>query len=131
MQASFAGEPGFPRMPLQLILDDDGGIPIPLDESTREAWQLQFDRAIHSGAIEGLRERLASCFASSLAECLDADLKPPSEAQVRYATDITRELGLSLNSEVLRYRGAMSEFIDRYAEAFKNRRRRRLDSERL
>ena len=115
-------------MPLQLILDDEGGIAIPLDESAREAWQLQFDRAAHTGSVESLKERLANCFASSLAECLDPDLKPPTEAQVRYATDITRELGLSLNSEVLRYRGAMSEFINRYADAFKDRRhRRRLD----
>lgn len=115
-------------MSLQLILDGEGGIPIPLDESVREAWQLQFDRATHAGAVDGLRERLANCFANSLAECLDPDLKPPTDAQVRYATDITRELGLSLNSDALRYRGAMAEFIDRYAEAFKGRRRRRLDS---
>jgi hypothetical protein len=116
-------------MPLQLILDDESGIPIPLDESAREAWQLQFDRANHAGGAEMLRERLANCFANSLAECLDPDLKPPTEAQVLYATAITRELGLSLSSEALRYRGAMSEFIDRYVDAFKHRRHRRLNPE--
>jgi hypothetical protein len=116
-------------MSLQLILDSEGSISIPLEESVQEAWQLQFDRATQTGGAEGLRERLAHCFASSLAECLDPDLKPPSEAQVRYATDITRELGLSLNAEVLRYRGAMAEFIDRYADAFKDRRRRLRGSE--
>lgn len=115
-------------MPLQLVLDNEGSISIPLDERVQEAWQLQFDRATHAGGAEGLRERLANCFASSLTECLDPDLKPPTDAQVRYATDITRELGLSLSAEVLRYRGAMAEFIDRYAEAFKDRRRRLRDS---
>lgn len=112
-------------MSLQLILDEADSIRIPLDEAVREAWQLQLDRAVDAGLAEGLRERLANCFALSLSECLDADLKPPTEAQVRYATDITRELGLSLNAEVLRYRGAMAEFIDRYAEVFKEHRRRR------
>jgi len=111
-------------MSLQLILDNEDCIPIPLDDSVREAWQLQFDRALLAGSADALRTRLAYSFASSLAECLDADLKPPTEAQVQYATAITRELGLTLNSETLRYRGAMSEFIDRYANAFKERRLR-------
>lgn len=111
-------------MSVQLILDEEDSIPIPLDASVQEAWQLQFDRAVHAGSIDGLRDRLAYCFASSLTECLDADLKPPTDAQIQYATAITRELGLSLNSETLRYRGAMSEFINRYADAFKERRRR-------
>jgi inactivated superfamily I helicase len=114
-------------MSVQLILDDDGSIPIPLDESVQEAWQLQFERAIHAGTASGLMERLANCFANGLVECLDSDLKPPTEAQVLYATAITRELGLSLNAEALRYRGAMSEFINRYADAFKDRRRRRVN----
>ncbi|PMQ03799.1 hypothetical protein DyAD56_17965 [Dyella sp. AD56] len=114
-------------MSLQLILDDEGCIPIPLDESALEAWQLQFERALHAGTTGGLMERLANCFASGLVECLDPDLKPPTEAQVLYATAITRELGLSLNAEALRYRGAMSEFINRHADNFKDRRRRRMN----
>lgn len=116
-------------MSLQLILGDEGSIPIPLEESVLEAWQLQFERALHAGTTGGLMERVASCFASGLAECLDPDLKPPTEAQVLYATAITRELGLSLNAEALRYRGAMSEFINRHVDAFKDRRRRQSSPE--
>lgn len=112
-------------MPLQLILDDDGGIPIPMDDTVQEAWQLQFDRAAHAGTLQGLRERLGNCFARSLAECLDADLKPPTDAQLSYATAIARDLGIALPHEALRFRGAMAEFIDRYAEAHKQRRRSR------
>jgi hypothetical protein len=110
-------------MPLQLVVDDEGGIPIPLDDNVREAWVLQYDRASSSGGIDRFRERLAMCFASCLAECLDPDLKPPTEAQLRYATDIARQLGIPLPAEALRFRGAMAEFIDRFADTLRQKRR--------
>ena len=110
-------------MPMQLVLDDDEGISIPLDDCTREAWALQCDRAINAGKLEGWLERVAMCFALSLAECLDSDLKPPTGAQLKYATDISRELGVALPSEALRYRGAMTEFIQRFADAMRSKRR--------
>jgi hypothetical protein len=107
---------------MQLVLDDDTGIPIPLDDCLREAWLLQYSRASLYGGIDRFRERLAACFALSLNECLDADLKPPTAAQLRYATSIARELGIALPSEALRYRGPMAEFIDRFADAFRRKR---------
>lgn len=110
-------------MPMQLVLDDDSGIPIPLDDDVREAWILQFDRASACDGVDVLCDRLAECFAHSLAECLDPDLKPPTEPQVRYATDISRRLGVALPAEALRFRGAMAEFIERFAELHRNRRR--------
>ncbi len=109
-------------MPMQLLLDDDSGIAIPLDDCLKEAWLLQYSRASLTGGIDGFRERLATCFALSLAECLDADLKPPTEAQLRYATSIARELGIALPSEALRYRGSMAEFIGRFVDAFRQKR---------
>jgi hypothetical protein len=108
---------------MQLVLNDEEAIPIPLDDGVREAWLLQYNRASLYGAVEGLAERLAACFASSLAECLDPDLKPPTDAQIKYATVIARDLGVALPSEALRFRGAMADFIDRFAEAHKQRRR--------
>lgn len=110
-------------MPMQLMLDDESGIPIPMDDFVREAWAVQFGRAASNQAVEQLCERLAECFASSLAECLDADLQLPTEAQVRYATDISRHLGVSLPAEALRFRGAMFDFLDRFAESHRLRRR--------
>lgn len=110
-------------MPVQLILDDDGGIPIPMDDCIQEAWVMQYERASHAGAVDGFRERLAHCFATSLIECLDPDLKPPTDAQVKYATDIARELGIPLPPEALRFRGSMAEFIDRFADAMRQKRR--------
>jgi hypothetical protein len=115
--------PGYWVHGMQLVLNDDEAVPIPLDDFLREAWELQYHRASFQGAIDGLAERLAVCFASSLAECLDADLKPPTEAQLKYAMTIARDLGVALPPEALRFRGAMAEFIERFVEAHKRRRR--------
>lgn len=108
---------------MQLVLNDEDTIPIPLDDFIEEAWSIQYDRALHSGGAESFRARLAHCFALSLVECLDVDLKPPTPAQVQYATDIARQLGVALPSEALRFRGSMCEFIDRFAEAMRQKRR--------
>lgn len=108
---------------MRLVLDEDGDIPIPLDDPIQEAWMLQYHRALHSGSIDTFRARLAQCFAVSLTECLDADLKPPTPAQVQYATDIARQLGIPLPPEALRFRGPMGEFIDRFSEALRQKRR--------
>jgi len=110
-------------MPLQLLFDEDQSIVIPTDDLTEEAWTLQLGRAMAQGDVEGLSERLATCFAITLIECLDADLKPPTEAQLKYATAIARDLNLALPSEALRFRGAMTEFLDRYVELHKQKRR--------
>jgi hypothetical protein len=106
---------------VQLVLDDDSGIPLPLDEPTRDAWLVQCGRAEIDGGIDRLRRRLAQCFATSLIECLDADLRPPSSAQLKYATDLARKLGVALPAEVIRYRGEAMEFIDRHAGALRAR----------
>ncbi len=108
---------------MQLVLNDEDTIPIPLDDFIEEAWSIQYARALHSGDVDCFRARLAHCFALSLADCLDVDLKPPTPAQVQYATDIARQLGVALPSEALRFRGSMCEFIDRFAEAMRQKRR--------
>jgi hypothetical protein len=105
------------------MLDEEGDIPIPLDDPIQEAWILQYGRALHSGSMERFQARLAQCFAISLTECLDADLKPPTLAQVQYATDIARQLGIPLPPGALRFRGPMGEFIDRFAEVLRQKRR--------
>lgn len=110
-------------MPLQLMIDDSQGIPIPLDRLMEEAWSLQLGRAAAQGAVQSLSMRLASCFATTLVECLDPDLKPPTDAQLKYATAIARDLNVALPSEALRFRGAMADFLNRFAEAHKQMRR--------
>ncbi|HET7332898.1 hypothetical protein [Dyella sp.] len=105
------------------MIDEDQGIPIPLDDLTEEAWTLQLGRAAAQGGVESLRVRLATCFATTLVECLDADLKPPTKAQLKYATAIARDLNVALPGEALRFRGAMAEFLNRFVEVHKQRRR--------
>ncbi|RUL66823.1 hypothetical protein EKH79_03160 [Dyella dinghuensis] len=111
-------------MSFQLIIDQNVEIAIPIDPLTQDAWQIQLERAAEQGAIAGFCERFATCFAMTLRECVDADLKPPTPAQVKYATDISRDLNLPLPSEALRYRGAMVEFLGRFSEIHKQRRSR-------
>lgn len=110
-------------MPMQLMLNDESAIPIPLDDCLQEAWLIQYGRASHAGGIDGLYARLAQCLAASLIECLDADLKPPTDAQLRFAMSIARELGIALPSEAIRFRGQMTEFIGRFADSFRQKRR--------
>lgn len=104
---------------MQLILDDDSDIYIPLDEATRAAWLVQCGRAEIDGAMDRLRLRLAQCFASSLIDCLDADLRPPSPAQLKFATDLARKFGVPLPAEAIRFRGEMMDFIERHAAALR------------
>lgn len=112
-------------MPLQLVLDEYDRIDLPIKDSLLEAWRLQFDRAAMTYNTVVLSERIATCVAEGLTQCLDWDLQPPTEKQLRYANVIARELNVSLSGDALRYRGSMTEFIDRFADVFKARRVRR------
>ena len=69
-------------MSLQLVLDGSDGIDIPLEDSLLAAWRLQLDRAVLTRSTFAMTERLAACFAASLCQCLDPDLRPPTEKQL-------------------------------------------------
>ena len=112
-------------MPLQLVLDEYDRIDLPLADSVLEAWRLQFDRAAITRNTVVLAERVAGCVADGLTKCLDWDLQPPTEKQLRYAQAVARELKVSLSGDALRYRGTMTAFLDRFAETYKARRIRR------
>jgi hypothetical protein len=111
-------------MPMQLVFEDDWVIPIPLDARLHEALDVQRARASRSEMVDALVQRLSTCFANSLTECLDTDLRLPSQSQLGYAMDIARELGVAIPADALRYRGAMGEFINRFADSFNQRRAR-------
>jgi len=55
----------------------------------------------------------------------ERELQLPSPNQIRYATDIARELGVALPADALRYRGAATDFIERFVEAFRTSREQR------
>lgn len=112
-------------MSFEVLHDDVWIIPIASDDYIREAWEVQQSRASSMGASAELSARLVECFIASLTECLDPDLKPPTSAQIVYATDIARVLGVALPSAALRYRGPMASFIESHVDNFNVKRRAR------
>jgi len=111
--------------PLQLLFEDRWTIPIDVDARLREALDVQHARTAHSEMTEAFVARLSNCISASIAACLDPDLQLPSPNQIRYATDIARELGVALPADALRYRGAATDFIERFVEAFRTSREQR------
>lgn len=91
---------------------------IVFSESDQELLGLQMTRCMNCGGIDRVAQWLSVALASSLPAVVDYDLKPPSEAQVNFAMAIARALRLALPPDVLRYRGAMHDFLSSYKEAF-------------
>ncbi len=112
-------------MLVQLVFEDQWSIPVPMDDRLQEALGVQRERAYREESDLAFVERLSTCFANLLTECLDPDLQLPTDSQMKYATDIARELGVSLPADALRFRGAAHEFIDRFEDAFRTNRERR------
>jgi hypothetical protein len=108
-------------MSLKLVLDDSDAIEIPLEDSLLAAWRLQLDRAALARNTFAMGERLAACFAASLSQCLDPDLRPPTEKQLRHALTIARELNVSISGDATRYRGSMVAFIKTHEQSLKER----------
>lgn len=101
------------------IVDDDLdlSVELPFAPLTREALGIQLQRSSFADGYTFFGDRLAR----KLAELLDADLQPPSASQLSYALSISRTLDIALPSEVLKFKGAMFDFLDRYAPMFKAR----------
>ncbi|EIL90926.1 hypothetical protein AB7849_14115 [Rhodanobacter sp. 115] len=112
-------------MLLQLVFEDQWSIPVLMDDRLQEALGMQRERACREECDLMFAERISTCFANSLEECLDTDLQLPTDSQVKYAMDIARELGVSLPADALRFRGAAHEYIHRFEDAFRASRERR------
>lgn len=98
-------------MGLRLVDDDlDLSLDLPSTPGISEAVGMQIERCLIAGGASGFALRLAG----HLVDLLDVDLQPPSPQQMAIATLVARALRLSIPSEALRYRGSMSEFLDRY-----------------
>ena len=106
-------------MLLQLVYEDQWVIPVPVDARVHEALDVQRERALRCEMDEVFTYQLSVCVANSLAAFLDPDLQLPTANQVKYTTDIARQLGISIPADALRYRGAAHEFIERFEEPFK------------
>lgn len=105
-------------MGFRLVDDElDLSVELPFAPPTREALGIQLQRWVFADGYTYLGDRLARKFA----DLLDADLKPPSASQLSYALSISKALDVALPSEVLKFKGAMFDFLDRYAPVFKAR----------
>jgi len=107
-------------MGLRLVDDDlDMSFDIPLAGEARLALSIQLQRCAESATKPMFEIRLCQ----QLQDLIDADLRPPSGRQIAYALSIARALDVALPGEALRHKGAMFDFLDRYAPLFKQRMR--------
>lgn len=82
-----------------------------LEEAVALQWERVRKRTVRDTYVKALEYRLESL----LSECLDWDLKPPTEAQVSYATLLAARHSVSLPSEAMRYRFHMAMFLETWA----------------
>jgi hypothetical protein len=108
------------------IADLDGTfeLEVPLDGPALESLRLQIARLQSRQILQpSVLDTLGSKLSLAILEIVDPDLRPPTQAQVDYAVAIARELNVNLPGEALMFRCAMSDFLDRYVDLFKSRRR--------
>lgn len=80
---------------------------------------MQWSRFADDQAKEAFAQKLGTLLESSLIDCLDSDLKPPTTAQTAFAIAITRRLGVPAPAEVFKFRGVMADFLREHAPVFK------------
>lgn len=94
-------------------------VEVPVAAELGGALAAQWERLRDDAAKDAFARRLATRLAPILTDCLDWDLRPPTAAQITFATSIARQLGIDLPGDVLRHRGAMNVFLDEHGEEFK------------
>ena len=82
-----------------------------LEEAIALQWERVRKRTVRDTYVKALEYRLQDL----LRECLDWDLKPPTEAQVAYAMVLAARHGVSVPSEALSYRFHMAMFLEAWA----------------
>lgn len=115
-------------MPIR-ITDIEGGweLEVPLAGATLEALRLQIAKLQKREIfLDPVCARIGERISEAVVEVLDPDLRPPTEAQVKFALDIARELGVNLPGEALQYRGTMHNFLQRFSQQFYERRNKRM-----
>lgn len=84
-----------------------------------ETIRAQWERLGNDVAREAFGQKLGNFLESSLIDCVDSDLKPPTAVQTAYATAITKKLGVPASAEVFRFRYGMTAFLKEHAPVFK------------
>lgn len=82
-----------------------------LEEAIALQWERVRQRTVRDTYIKALESRLEGL----LHDCLDWDLKPPTEAQVSYATLLAARHSVSIPPEALSYRFHMAMFLEAWA----------------
>lgn len=82
-----------------------------LEEAMALQWERVRKRTVRDTYVKALEYRLESL----LRDCLDWDLKPPTEAQISYATLLGARHGIAVPSEALSYRFHMAMFLEAWA----------------
>ena len=88
-----------------------------LEAAVAQQWELIRDRDVRDTYRKALERRLEDL----LKDCLDWDLKPPTAAQVSYATVVATKLGLIIPTEARHSRFHMAMFLEKYASRLKER----------
>jgi hypothetical protein len=111
------------RVRIQVVDEDTGWLQeLALIDHDQALLSLQLERQLERGTPEAFARWLMYLISAALPDSVDYDLRPPSQAQVNFATAIARALGLALPSDVLRYRGPTHEFISTHKDTFNARR---------
>jgi hypothetical protein len=87
-----------------------------LEEAIALQWERVRKRTVRDTYVKALEYRLQDL----LRDCLDWDLKPPTEAQVAFATVLAARHGVSVPSEALSYRFHMAMFLETWARKAKH-----------
>lgn len=97
-----------------LLIDPDCDLLIALDATPGllESLQEQWSRLQHDPERESFGARLSARVVPILADCLDWDLKPPTNAQISFAVSIAKKLQLEIPAGVLQRRSEMADFLD-------------------
>lgn len=86
-----------------------------LEEAIALQWERVRKRTVRDTYVKALEYRLEGL----LMDCLDWDLKPPTDAQISYATVLAARHAVSVPSEALSYRFHMAMFLETWARKSK------------
>ena len=82
-----------------------------LEEAIALQWERIRQRAVRDTYVKALEYRLEDL----LRDCLDWDLKPPTAAQLSYATLLAKRHGISIPTEAQNYRFHMAMFLEAWS----------------
>ncbi len=96
-------------------------IELPVSEPVERALAIQWERLQDGVTRDNFCRRMAQQLESVIPDSIDWDIKEPTPAQMSYALIISKQLGIALPSEAVRYRGHMHQFLEEHTPILKAR----------